>query len=211
MSLAPQQKLAELCATLGRADESSLPVPNGAWRRIEDYHALYCGVPDDLDRRERERFMLGTFLDRTSLQMEADHLDQVFAMDDNVYEIYDFNLAQLYRSASFLRFKTYPLVTLMTKGNFELYGGETEYLPSIAADVEFLKQDPRPFHFNHPRHRVWERFGERKTGHHWRMKLGLCAPVFSPYVVGPSAFLVTHKTEQVFSSPYIGTDLRLVR
>ena len=210
MSLALHQKLAELCAVFGRSDEMNMPVPSAVWRRIEDYHKIYCGVPGRLSDTERERFMLNTFLNLESLRIKPEHIDTVFNGEDNVFEIYDFNLAQLYRSASFLRFRTYPLVTLMTKSNFELYAREAEYLPAISAQVEDFKKTLEPFHFNVPTHKVWEQFGERNMSHHWRMKLNFCAPVFNAQSGEATGFLVTHHTEQVFRSPFVGADLRLV-
>ena len=220
MNQRAQDKFADLCHAFNRPHEVEYALPAAIEGKINEYHAIYCSgnTPGNYPARtplkagrERERDMLDTYLKAAELALPEGFLDRVMEGDDNVFELYDFAYAQVYRSASFLSFKTFSLIVLMLKSNFELYDRDAEYIPLIQAQTERFIANDRPALYQVPAHRVWERTLKRQADYYWDMKLGHFAPVYSRRHGRSNYFFVSHRTRQIFADPFKGHALKLVR
>lgn len=202
MVVLSQQKYKELLNIFGRETEVG-QAPEELRNQIDLYHKVYANVPPLTSPIDKERFMLLTYLELTGMDIASDVIRQAFNGRDNVFEIYDFNFNQLYRSLSFLSFKTYPLVTLMARSNFVLYERENDYVPELQKQLKEFLTELTPRQLNIPAHKVWEALDEGNKSYHWLMKLGMVAPVRSLASGEVTCFFITHRTEQVFKSPFL--------
>lgn len=211
MPLTNRKQYDVLLTTFGRQDELAQPIPEHLSERIDEFFRIYSSVAPNLSGKEREFFMLNEYLKIANLSMSDEVMDEIAKRDDNIIEIYGFDYAQLFRSASFLKFRTYTLATLMTKSNFELYEREDEHVPAIQAQIGEALQHRKLIKFDVPAHKVWEKAEGARTDYHWMMKLGICAPVMATGSSEPTAFVVTHNTIQVFKSPFSRPTLEIVK
>jgi hypothetical protein len=122
--------------------------------------------------------------------------------NNNVFEIYDFEFNQLYRSASFMMFETYDIVELMTNSNFMLYDREPVYAPSIQNKIAECVEHEKLVKFDIPKHPVWEKYGDANLNYFWEMDLGYCCPIYKRSINSDkeemSGVFISHTTEQIF-------------
>ena len=118
--------------------------------------------------------------------------------DHQIIEVYDVNKIQVYRSHTFMKFKTYTWNELAEHSNFELYVRDEQYMDQIMQVVERARAEETLVEFNVPTHIMWERHGSKE--HHFVQKLGCCVPVYDnkDEIFG---VMIIHNTKQVFSSP----------
>jgi hypothetical protein len=171
-------------------------------KQIELYFKIYSELDQGDMSLKTERFMLERFLDLNNFRIDQDTLDEAFSGQDNVFEIYSADFSQLYRSASFLRFKTYSLVRLMMQSNFELYERESDYIPLVQEQIAPVLAQRKTIKFSVPAHKVWEKLESKKINTYWNMKLGIAAPVYNWMSSGLAGFFVSHRTEQIFAAPF---------
>ena len=178
--------------------------------QIEEYFEIFGAYDPAISQISNEKRIFNEYLRRGGLKVDPKVINEAFHGDDNVFEIYDVNHNQVYRSISFMLFTTYPLFTLMTKSNFELYAREDGYAEQIQSEILSCVENLRKIHFTVPAHKVWEIYEMDTPSCYWRMKLGICAPVLNEKTGALEGVLISHNTRQVFDSPFKRPPLELV-
>jgi len=118
-----------------------------------------------------------------------------------VFEIYDLDYNQIYRSFSFLRFDTYDIADLMSFSNFVLYDREDYLLPFVQKTTNEAIEKEKLVEFQVPKHIVWENYGPVNHNYYWEMKLGRAFPIYKQcdgHQDKVAGVFVTHNTKQVF-------------
>lgn len=195
------QKIEALNLLFGRSPIQT-EVTAGICEWLDHFYDIYTLYDKELSFFENEKRMLSTFLKKSRLRLEPRGWEDAFSGRDNIFEIYSLDYKQIYRSFSFMRFSTYPLVTLMTHSNFDLYERDLLTVQLLTKPVERSVFEGKVVRFHVPKHKVWEKGQKLHADRHWVMDLGICAPIYEEESSYPIGFFVSHQTEQVHGPPF---------
>ncbi len=170
--------------------------------RVNLYAELYARHDSSLSMIENEISLLRHFMGSANLTAKFDLFEAMRRSDDNVFEIYRFDYSQLYRSYTFMKFKTYSIIELMNFSNFDLYEREHRFSEMIQQEIGRAVESDSLIKFKVPAHKVWEKHNCELPDCHWIMKLGHCCPIYDLDLNQMIGIFVSHNTRQVFTAPF---------